>query len=598
MSTSPKPVKKVPIHLQSAANRVYIKNGEIVNHDKSFKADVYIEDGIIKFVGPPSEITIPGGVRTIDASGLLIIPGGIDPHTHMQLPFGGAVAVDDFYSGTKAAVAGGTTMIIDFVLPNKHESMIEAYDKWRSWADPKVCCDYGLHVGITWWSKSVSEELGILCKELGVNSFKTFMAYKGLYQLNDSDLLDVFERIRQLNGVAMVHAENGDIIAKNTQRLLAEGINGPEGHELSRPEEVEAEAVHRACVLAHQSDCPLYVVHVMSKSAGIELARARQRYRGRYIMGETLAAALGTDATCCFHMGFEHEAAHVLSPPLRPDPTTREFLMKLLANDDLQLTGSDNCTFNKEHKAKGKGDFTKIPNGVNGVEDRMSLVWEKGVQAGLLDPCRFVAVTSTNAAKIFNIYPQKGRIAVGSDADIVIWNPNATRTISKDTHHQACDFNIFEGMTVHGVCEFVLVRGRICAERGQVRVAEGFGRFIPTPVRPPFVYDIIEGKVQSAVQEDHPEERQNGGGNSVAKKFAELDIQIPIQEPISAMLAGNLAMPAEGSMCSTPSVRGRVDGKHDMQQSSFSISEELDRGGVRACIKVKNPPGGKSSGFW
>ncbi|BFF89821.1 dihydropyrimidinase [Drosophila madeirensis] len=598
MSTSPKPVKKVPIHLQSAANRVYIKNGEIVNHDKSFKADVYIEDGIIKFVGPPSEITIPGGVRTIDASGLLIIPGGIDPHTHMQLPFGGAVAVDDFYHGTKAAVAGGTTMIIDFVLPNKHESMIEAYDKWRSWADPKVCCDYGLHVGITWWSKSVSEELGILCKELGVNSFKTFMAYKGLYQLNDSDLLDVFERIRQLNGVAMVHAENGDIIAKNTQRLLAEGINGPEGHELSRPEEVEAEAVHRACVLAHQSDCPLYVVHVMSKSAGIELARARQRYRGRYIMGETLAAALGTDATCCFHMGYEHETAHVLSPPLRPDPTTREFLMKLLANDDLQLTGSDNCTFNKDQKAKGKGDFTKIPNGVNGVEDRMSLVWEKGVQAGLLDPCRFVAVTSTNAAKIFNIYPQKGRIAVGSDADIVIWNPNATRTISKDTHHQACDFNIFEGMTVHGVCEFVLVRGRICAERGQVRVAEGFGRFIPTPVRPPFVYDIIEGKVQSAVQEDHPEERQNGGGNSVAKKFAELDIQIPIQEPISAMLAGNLAMPAEGSLCSTPSVRGRVDGKHDMQQSSFSISEELDRGGVRACIKVKNPPGGKSSGFW
>ncbi|XP_044313318.1 dihydropyrimidinase isoform X1 [Drosophila rhopaloa] len=594
MSTSPKPVKKVPIHLQSAQNRVYIKNGEIVNHDKSFKADVYIEDGIIKFVGPSSEITIPGGVRTIDASGLMIIPGGIDPHTHLQLPFGGAVAVDDFYHGTRAAVAGGTTMIIDFVLPNKHESMIEAYDKWRSWADPKVCCDYGLHVGITWWSKSVSEEIGILCKELGVNSFKTFMAYKGLYQLNDSDLLDVFERIRHLNGVAMVHAENGDIIAKNTQRLLAEGINGPEGHELSRPEEVEAEAVHRACVLAHQAACPLYVVHVMSKSAGIELARARHRYRGRYIMGETLAAALGTDATCCQHLGFDHEAAHVLSPPLRPDKTTPEFLMKLLANDDLQLTGSDNCTFNKEHKALGKGDFTKIPNGVNGVEDRMSLVWEKGVHAGLLDPCRFVAVTSTNAAKIFNIYPQKGRIAVGSDADIVIWNPNATRTISKDTHHHACDFNIFEGMTVHGVCEFVLVRGRICAEQGNVRVAEGFGRFIPTPVRPPFVYDIIEGKVQSPPEDQH-EEKLNG---NVAKRFAELDIQIPVQEPISAMLAGNLAMPAEGSLCSTPSVRGRVDGKRDMQESSFSISEELDRSGVRACIKVKNPPGGKSSGFW
>ncbi|XP_034663341.1 dihydropyrimidinase 2 isoform X3 [Drosophila subobscura] len=338
---------------------------------------------------------------------------------------------------------------------------------------------------------------------------------------------------------------------------------------------------------------PLFVSGLTSKSSAELVGRARRS--GYCVFGETLASSIGRSMS---GVAKGERIYYITSPPIRESAETPRQLMKSLAYDDLQLTGSDNCTFNKDQKAKGKGDFTKIPNGVNGVEDRMSLVWEKGVQAGLLDPCRFVAVTSTNAAKIFNIYPQKGRIAVGSDADIVIWNPNATRTISKDTHHQACDFNIFEGMTVHGVCEFVLVRGRICAERGQVRVAEGFGRFIPTPVRPPFVYDIIEGKVQSAVQEDHPEERQNGGGNSVAKKFAELDIQIPIQEPISAMLAGNLAMPAEGSLCSTPSVRGRVDGKHDMQQSSFSISEELDRGGVRACIKVKNPPGGKSSGFW
>ncbi|XP_023035379.1 dihydropyrimidinase isoform X2 [Drosophila willistoni] len=589
MSTSPKPVKKVPIHLQSAQNRVYIKNGEIVNHDKTFKADVYIEDGIIKFVGPASEITIPGGVRTIDASGLLILPGGIDPHTHLQLPFGGAVAVDDFYHGTKAAVAGGTTMIIDFVLPNKHESMIEAYDKWRSWADPKVCCDYGLHVGITWWSKSVSEEIGILCKELGVNSFKTFMAYKGLYQLNDSDLLDVFERIRQLNGVAMVHAENGDIIAKNTQRLLAEGITGPEGHELSRPEEVEAEAVHRACVLAHQMKTPLFVAGLTSKSSAELVGRSRRS--GYCVFGETLASSLGRSMS---GVPKSERIYYITSPPIRESAETPRQLMKSLAYDDLQLTGSDNCTFNKEHKALGVGDFTKIPNGVNGLEDRMSLVWEKGVHAGLLDPCRFVAVTSTNAAKIFNIYPQKGRIAVGSDADIVLWNPQATRTISKDTHHHACDFNIFEGMVVHGVPEFVLVRGRICVENGIVRVAEGFGRFIPTPVRPPFVYDIIEGKVQS-LPEEHHDEKQNG---NMAKKFAELDIQIPVVEPIGAMLAGNLPMPAEGSICSTPSVRGRVDGKRDLQESSFSISEELDKSGVRACIKVKNPPGGKSSGFW
>ncbi|XP_034117961.1 dihydropyrimidinase-like isoform X1 [Drosophila sulfurigaster albostrigata] len=589
MSESPKPVKKVPIHLQSAQNRVYIRNGEIVNHDRSFKADVYIEDGIIKFVGPASEITIPGGVRTIDATGRLILPGGIDPHTHMQRPVGDTVAVDDFYRGTKAAVAGGTTMIIDCVLPKKHESLVEAYDKWRSWADPKVCCDYGLHVGITWWSKSVSEEVAILCKELGVNSLKMFMADKGVYMLNDSELLDVLEKIRSLNGVAMVHAENGEIIAKNTKNLLAEGIRGPEGHELSRQEEVEAEAVFRACTLAHQMKTPLYVAGVTSKSSAEILGRARRS--GYCVFGETLARSIGLSMN---GVRKSERIYFITSPPIRMSPETPRQLMKSLAYDDLQVTGSDNCTFNKSQKEAGSGDFTKIPNGVNGAEDRMSLMWEKGVHQGLLDPCRFVAVTSTNAAKIFNIYPQKGRIAVGSDADLVIWNPQATRTISKATHHHASDYNIFEGMTVHGVPECVLVRGRVSAENGVVRVAEGFGRFIPMAVRPPFVYDIIEGKVQPT--EEPPQEEYHNGG--LSKKFAELDIQIPAHEPISAMIAGNLPMPGEGSICSTPSNRGRVDGKRDLQESSFSISEELDNSGVRSSIKVKNPPGGKSSGFW
>ncbi|XP_049304430.1 dihydropyrimidinase isoform X1 [Bactrocera dorsalis] len=606
MATSPKPVKKVPIHLQSSQNRVYIKNGHIVNHDKSFKADIYIEDGIIKFVGPASDIVVPGGVRIVDAANKLVLPGGIDPHTHMQLKFGGCVTVDDFYHGTKAAVAGGTTTIIDFVLPDKGESLVEAYDKWRAWADPKVCCDYALHMGITWWSKSVSEEMKIMCEELGVNSFKMYMAYKGLYQLNDSELLEAFERIRALNGVAQVHAENGDIIAKNEKILLAAGVTGPEGHELSRQEEVEAEAVNRACILAHQVDCPLYVVHVMSKSAGIEVARARRRYKNTVIYGETLAAALGTDGTNYWHECFQHAAGHVLSPPLRPDPTTPAFMMNLLANDDLQITGSDNCTFNKEHKELGKGNFTKIPNGVNGVEDRMSVVWEKGVHAGLLDPCRFVAVTSTNAAKIFNLYPQKGRIAVGSDADIVIWNPNATRTISKETHHHACDFNIFEGMVCHGVPEMVLVRGRICVEDGSVRVAEGYGRFVNTPTRPPYVYDVLEGKI--AANEEHNGEEHEEQLNNGLKKLdlGALEIEIPYQEPISRML---LSMPgAGGSVASTPSGRGRVEGTRNMQESTFSVSgkqsglvnsnEELDKSGNRSCIRVRNPPGGKSSGFW
>lgn len=223
-----------------------------MNHDQTINADIYIEDGKVKYVGPTADFVVPGGVRIIDAAGRLIMPGGIDPHTHMQLPFGGTVAVDDFYQGTKAAVAGGTTTIIDFVLPNKGQSLLEAYDDWRSWADPKVCCDYALHVGITWWSKSVADEMRILCEERGVNSFKMFMAYKGLYQLDDTELYEAFERCKQLGAVGMVHAENGDIIAKNVKKLLDSGVTGPEGHELSRNEEVEAEAVNRACVIAHQ----------------------------------------------------------------------------------------------------------------------------------------------------------------------------------------------------------------------------------------------------------------------------------------------------------------------------------------------------------
>ncbi|XP_037946891.1 dihydropyrimidinase-like isoform X2 [Teleopsis dalmanni] len=595
MSTSPKPVKKVPIHLQSAQNRVYIKNGQIVNHDRTFKADIYIEDGTIKFVGSSSDIVIPGGVRVIDAGGRLIIPGGIDPHTHMQLKFGGTVAVDDFYHGTKAAIAGGTTTIIDFVLPDKGESLVEAYDKWRAWADPKVCCDYAFHVGITWWSKSVADEMRIMCEELGINSFKMFMAYKGLYQLNDTELLDAFERIRSLGGVAQVHAENGDVIAKNVGKLLAAGITGPEGHELSRQEEVEAEAVNRACILAHQMKVPLYVTSITCKSSAEIIGRARRS--GYCVFGETLASSIGRSMN---GVRKQDQVLYTTSPPIRESAETPRQLMKSLAYDDLQTTGSDNCTFNKDQKSLGKGDFTKIPNGVNGVEDRMSVVWEKGVHAGLLDPCRFVAVTSTNAAKIFNLYPQKGRIAVGSDADIVIWNPNATRTISKDTHHHACDFNIFEGMTCHGVPEMVLVRGRICVENGVVRVAEGYGRFLNTPIRPPYVYDVLEGKVSLKGDdrngEDH-EEQLNGGLKKV--NLAALEIEIPYQEPISrALMAGNVAMPSEGSLASTPSGRARVESTRNQQESTFSISEELDKSGNRACIKVRNPPGGKSSGFW
>ncbi|CAH1786300.1 unnamed protein product [Owenia fusiformis] len=567
------PVKKVPIHLQSAQSRLFIKGGKIVNDDCSFDADIYIEDGIIKQVG--NNLVIPGGSRTIDARGLLVLPGGIDTHTHFQLPFMGTQSVDDFYSGTKAALAGGTTMIIDFVLDQKGVSLLDAYDKWRGWADAKVCCDYGLHVAVTWWSEDVSKQMEMLCAERGINSFKMFLAYKDVFMLDDSELYSAFQKCKELGALAMVHAENGHLIAEKSKEMISSGITGPEGHAMCRPEEVEAEATQRAITVADQANCPLYVVHVMSKSAGDVVAAARRK--GNIVFGEPIAASLGTDGTHQWNRCWRHSAGHVMGPPLRDDPTTPGYLMDLLASGDLQVTGTDNCTFNAEQKALGKDDFRKIPNGVNGVEDRMSVIWEKGVHSGKMDPCRFVAVTSTNAAKIFNVYPKKGRIQVGSDADLVLWDANKTRTISAKTHHQAVDFNIFEGMVVHGVASTVISGGRVVLDEGELHVTQGVGKFVPTPVNAEHVYGRVRNRESARIPQKVVRDPYEGKVIEISNTVA--DSHAPINPICPNAING-------ADPFSTHSRPPTSSGGRNLQDSSFSLSgDQWDQSSPRKTGK-------------
>lgn len=446
-----------------------IKGGTIVTADLTYKADVKIEGGVIVEIGQNLS-----GNETLDATGCYIMPGGIDPHVHLEMPFMGTYSADDFESGTRAGLSGGTTMVVDFCLPAPDQSLLEALTMWDN-KTSRATADYSFHMAITGWNERVFDEMKTIVEDKGINTFKHFMAYKGALMVNDDEMFASFQRCAELGALPMVHAENGDVVASMTAKLLAEGNNGPEAHAYSRPPEVEGEATNRAIMLADMAGVPLYVVHTSCEQAHEAIRRARQK--GMRVYGEPLIQHLTLDESEYANPDWDHAARRVMSPPFR-NKQHQDSLWAGLQSGSLSVVATDHCAFTTEQKRFGLGNFAKIPNGTGGLEDRMPMLWTYGVATGRLTMNEFVAVTSTNIAKILNVYPKKGAVLVGADADLVVWDPKRSKTISAKTQQSSIDYNVFEGKQVTGLPRYTLTRGHVAIEEGTVKTREGHGQFV------------------------------------------------------------------------------------------------------------------------
>lgn len=452
-----------------------IKGGTVVTADRVFQADVLIEGETIKEIGEDLK-----GTEYVDAEGAYVMPGGIDPHTHLEMPFMGTTAAETFESGTWAAAAGGTTMLVDFCLPGPDGSLKNAINEWHRKSAPQICSDIGYHMAVTGWNETIFDEMKDAV-DMGVNSFKHFMAYKGALMIEDDEMFASFNRCRELGALPMVHAENGDIVAELQSRYLAEGITGPEGHAYSRPPEVEGEAANRAIMIADAAGVPLYVVHVSCEQAHEAIRRARQK--GMRVYGEPLIQFLTLDESEYFSKDWEHAARRVMSPPFRAK-VHQEGLWNGLAAGSLQVVATDHAAFTTSQKHMGRDNFTLIPNGTGGLEERLAVLWTEGVDKGRLTPSEFVAVTSTNIAKILNIYPKKGALVPGADADVVVWDPKIGKRITATTQKSVLDYNVFEGFDVSAQARYTLSRGEVIWAWGRnSQPKPGRGKFVP---RPPF----------------------------------------------------------------------------------------------------------------
>ena len=458
--------------------RTLIQNGTLVTASDTFEADLLIENEKIAAIGRGQNF---GPVdKTVDARGKYVIPGGIDVHTHMDMPFGGTTSADDFESGTRAAAFGGTTTIVDFAIQPQGSTLKAGLAQWHEKADGKAVIDYGFHMIVREVNKQALSDMDDLVKKEGVTSFKLFTAYPGVFYVDDASIFRALRKTGDNGGLICMHAENGGVIDVLVQRALAEGNTAPKYHALTRPARAEAEATHRAIALAEIADVPIYIVHLSAAEALEMVTEARDR--GLPAFAETCPQYLFLSYENYEEPGFAG-AKYVMSPPLR-DQAKQDQLWRGLAFNDLQVISTDHCPFcMKEQKELGRNDFSKIPNGAPGVETRMSLVYDGGVRPGRISLNRFVELTSTAAAKIFGLFPRKGTIAPGSDADIVVFDPNRTITLAAKTLHMNVDYNPYEGRQVTGATDVVLSRGRVVIEDGAFVGRKGAGSFLKRSTR-------------------------------------------------------------------------------------------------------------------
>ena len=447
-----------------------IKNGRIITAADDYVADIYIENEKIVTIGKNLIVTAD---KVIDAKNKLVIPGGIDPHVHLDMPFMGTYSSDNYETGTRAALFGGTTMVIDFILQTQGKSLYAALNEWKGRSDGNAVGDYSFHMAVTDFNPSTQAEIKDMIEKEGITSFKTFMAYKGALMIDDRQMVGLMNEVKKHGGMVTTHATNGDMIDYLVAKHKSEGKTSPLYHYISQPEITEAEATARFSDMAEYTGVPAYVVHMTCEGALNHIRDASKRNQKVFV--ETCIQYLVLDASL-YDKGFE-SAKWVMSPPLR-EKKDQATLWAGINQGIVQVVATDHCPFMWEQKKMGENDFSKIPNGHPAVEHRMELLFSEGVKKDKISLNKFVEVTSTNVAKIFGMYPQKGTIAVGSDADIVVFDPDKKHSISVNTHHMNCDYSGYEGWEITGKCETVILRGKLAVDNNKLLVDKGYGKFI------------------------------------------------------------------------------------------------------------------------